>query len=171
VRVRRGAAVHLDQGDRFVEQQLDWRPVDQVRCRNSQATWRPRLRASGETHGDRHWMLSSSARRRSRAAGVSRSSLTSAKQSTHASPVGDAETGFRRQVNRDGIRRDVPSHPAFSMLGFIAEWVSAGQEAIITRPHWSRWEICAGYFPRPLVPGVFFWVVTDTRVAPQTKKP
>jgi len=35
MRVRRGAAVHFDQGNRFVEQQLDWRPVDQVRCRKS----------------------------------------------------------------------------------------------------------------------------------------
>jgi hypothetical protein len=69
--------------------------------------------------------------------------------------VGETETGFRRQVNRDGIRRDVPSHPAFSMLGFIAEWVS-GQEAIITREHWSRWEICAVLFLGLLYPGVFF---------------
>ena len=38
MRVRRGAAVHFDQCNRFVEQQLDWRPVDQVRCRNSQET-------------------------------------------------------------------------------------------------------------------------------------
>ncbi len=42
MRVRRGAAVHFDQGDRFVEQQMGWRPVDQLRCRKSpRATWLP----------------------------------------------------------------------------------------------------------------------------------
>jgi hypothetical protein len=78
-----------------VEQQLEWRPVDQVRCRNSQATWRPRLHASPRNMAARHWKLSSLRRRRSRAAAVSSSSVCSsvrsAKQSTRTSTVGETE--------------------------------------------------------------------------------
>ena len=86
-----------------------------------QATWRARLHASPRNMAARHWKLSSLRRRRSRAAAVSSSSVSSsvrsAKQSTRTSTVGETETGFRRQVNRDGIRRDVPRHQVVSKLG------------------------------------------------------
>ena len=78
----------------------------------------------------RHWMLSSSARQRSRAASWSSSSVRSANQSAHASTVGETENGFRRQDNRDGNRKHVPMHRVLDKLGYIAGWVSGDQLAI-----------------------------------------
>ena len=75
----------------------------------------------------RRLMLSSLARRRSRVAALSSLSVTSAKQSTHASTVGETENGFRRQDNRDGNRKHVPMHQVLDKLGYIAGWVSEDQ--------------------------------------------
>ena len=92
MRVRRGAAVPFD---RFVEQKLEWRRVDQLRCRKSpSATWRPSLHASPRKMDARRWMLSSFVRRRSIVAALSISSVRSAKQSTRTSTVGETENGF-----------------------------------------------------------------------------
>ena len=76
-------------------------------------------------------MLSSLARRRSRVAALSSLSVTSAKQSTRTSTVGETENGFRRQDNRDGNRKHVPMHQVLD----IAVLGSGGHEAIITREH------------------------------------
>ena len=114
-------------------------------------------------------MLSSSARRRSRAASWSSSSVRSANQSAHASTVGEAETGFRRQVNRDGIRKHVPRHQGLNKLGYIAVLVSEDQLAISEGHRTESLGNARFRFLGLLYPEFFFG--RNTRVAPQTKKP